>query len=183
MHIPLLTVEQKISTTLPEIFALICHGWTSGTTHYVAVDASYPSNSSYGYSTALLSFGPVEHEESLTAKSLQECLTFTISIFNRYCDSKTALIGDNCAINKAVARGIQLGFVGCDNQRFKLAVKHIMENYEEIINSVNILMKKLKKYDYSCKTPPLHTVVCKTHQDTCWSSTYQCYVDSLKSGI
>ena len=59
VHKLVLTVEHKISLTLPGKFALIFDGWSCGSTHYVAVYASYPSESAYGYSTALLSFGPV----------------------------------------------------------------------------------------------------------------------------
>lgn len=48
---------------------------------------------------------------------------------------------DNCAVNRALARRVGLGFVGCHSHRFKLAVQDIILGHHPIISKENELMK------------------------------------------
>ena len=56
-------VELKIAEQLPERFTLAIDGWTKGTTHFVAIFASYPHEDTYA--TALLTFTPLGRRAEL----------------------------------------------------------------------------------------------------------------------
>ena len=61
-------VEEKISLLLAEKkFAILIDGWSKGSTHYVAIFASYADTNSNGYSTVLLAFSPLCDETSMDA--------------------------------------------------------------------------------------------------------------------
>ena len=117
--------------------------------------------------------GPCDDEDSLTAKSLQEYLTFTLSVFNKDWTNVSALIGDNCATNKAVANSTGVGFIGCASHRFNLAVQDILVQHDDIITIVNDLMKKLRNLVPAAKLRQFTPLAAKTRNDTRWSSTYQ----------
>ena len=58
--------EERVANEIPNKFALVLDGWGKGSTHRVGIFASYPWQDTYR--TALLSFSPLENEESLTAR-------------------------------------------------------------------------------------------------------------------
>ena len=59
LHLVLKAVEEEISKTLPEKFALVIDGWTKKSTHFVAIFAAVPAtSSSRGYDTILLFTAP-----------------------------------------------------------------------------------------------------------------------------
>lgn len=72
----------------------------------------------------------MDHEGSLTPKSLEEYLIFTLSVSKSDWDSVTSLIGENCATNKSMANSVGVGFVGCASHRFNLDVQDIMADYK-----------------------------------------------------
>lgn len=57
-------VEAKISGLLPNKFSLVFDGWFAGTTHYIAVFATMPSENSLGYEKFLLVYSPMLDETS-----------------------------------------------------------------------------------------------------------------------
>ncbi len=62
-----LIVEKEISKILPEKFALIIDGWSCGTTHFVGIFESYPSDSLNGYDIVMLGFMPLIDETCFSA--------------------------------------------------------------------------------------------------------------------
>ncbi len=60
-------VERQIRILLPDTFALVFDGWTCGSTHYLAIFASYSTAASPEAEKVLLSFSPMGIEESLNA--------------------------------------------------------------------------------------------------------------------
>lgn len=102
------------------------------------------SEKAYGYSTVLLSFGPLHDEDSLAAKSLEVYCTFILSIFNRDWDIITALISGTCAKNNAVTNSVRVEFIVCASHRFNFAFQDIFAYYDKIITVLNDLMKKLR---------------------------------------
>ena len=76
-------VEQKLSVVLPDKIAIIFDGWSIGSTHYVAVFASFPSNDAIGYQKYLLSFAPINEEDSLNAISHKNYLEFVLELYGK----------------------------------------------------------------------------------------------------
>ncbi len=97
-------VETKISMLLPNKFALILDSWTNYDTHYVAVYATYPSENSCSFTTLLLAFAPFENETSRSSSCHENLFQYVLNVYNRDLNNVCALIGDNCAVNLAVAR-------------------------------------------------------------------------------
>ncbi|ETV69647.1 hypothetical protein H257_14670 [Aphanomyces astaci] len=73
-------MESKISETLPESFAIVYDGWTSGSTHYVAMFATFPNNSHRGYEKVLLAMSPMNEEDSLSAAAHVQYLNFVLGV-------------------------------------------------------------------------------------------------------
>ena len=77
-------VEKKISKLLPSRFAVIFDGWSAGTTHYVAVFASFPDISKeHGYETVMLAFSPFDDETSQSANNHFEYLEFVLGVYDK----------------------------------------------------------------------------------------------------
>ncbi|ETV86973.1 hypothetical protein H257_01991 [Aphanomyces astaci] len=49
MHALCYHVERKIASQLPDKFALVHDGWSHGSTHYLAIFATFPSSDPIGY--------------------------------------------------------------------------------------------------------------------------------------
>ena len=64
--------------------------------------------------------------------------------------------------------------IGCDSHRLHLAVKNFLclENYEELLEKVNSVMKKLATLKKSGKLRKKTDLRPKIRNDTRWSSTY-----------
>ena len=138
-------VEKKIAQTLPEKFALIIDAWTANSTHFVAVFASYPDNTSLGFSRVLLGFSPLESETEFTAEEHKTFLEWMLSnVYNKSLTNVVAIIGDNAAVNKTLADTCKTRFIGCASHRFNLAVNKLLEDWKEILDKVHSLMISLR---------------------------------------
>eukprot|EP00171_Calliarthron_tuberculosum_P002604 IDg2604t1 len=73
-------VERKISVLLPDKFALVFDGWTCGSTHYLAIYASYVLPDPPRAQQSLLSFSPMGEEESLNADEHMHFTTFVLFV-------------------------------------------------------------------------------------------------------
>ena len=86
-------VGGKNAERLPNRFALAIDGWTKGTTHLVAIFASYPQEDTYA--TALLTFTPLGEEMSFTAEDHLEANTFCLETYKKEVRNVVALIADH----------------------------------------------------------------------------------------
>ncbi|RHY05928.1 hypothetical protein DYB37_012316 [Aphanomyces astaci] len=166
------SVEKKISAMLPNSFAIVFDGWSIGSTHYVAIFATFPTDDAIGYKKVLLSFSPINDEDSLSAIAHYDYLSFVLEVYGKNMSNVVALIGDNCSVNVAFARRCGLPLVGCASHRFNLFVNDILTDYEPLLEAVNDLMKKLKNLIPAAKLRRLTPLAVKTRNVTRWSSTY-----------
>ncbi|ETV68179.1 hypothetical protein H257_15761 [Aphanomyces astaci] len=60
-------IESKLTFTFPDKLPLVFDKRSFGSTHYVALFATIPSDDSIGYSQALLAFAPINEKDSLSA--------------------------------------------------------------------------------------------------------------------
>lgn len=56
-----------------------------------------------GYNYSLLGFESYDKESKLGACELSKYISFTLSVYGKSWDNVVALVGDNCAVNKALA--------------------------------------------------------------------------------
>lgn len=166
-------VRKKISSILPDVFAIIFDGWSHGITHYLGIFATFSSNALNGYNSILLAFSPLENEESLNADEHIKFLDITLDKYQKSWENVACLIGDNCSTNRSIARKMKKSFVGCASHRFNLAVKDYLKTYENILSKVNELMKKLKKLVPSAKLAKFTKLRAKTRNCTRWSSCFE----------
>ncbi|RHZ01858.1 hypothetical protein DYB31_008467, partial [Aphanomyces astaci] len=82
MHQMCRWLEAKLKKTPSESFACVFDAWTCGSTHYVAVFASFPSDSLRGYEKVLLALSPINDEDSLTGKIVMELLIAQLTDLN-----------------------------------------------------------------------------------------------------
>lgn len=138
----------------------------------MAVYATDPSNIELGYQYDLLAFGPFEDEASLNTEELYKYITFTLSVYDKTWKNTTAIVRDNCTVNRLFAKKVSCGFVVCSIHRFNLAVQDIIEQHRRIVSKVQDLMKRLK---YLVPAPKLRRLTPSSavlRSETHWSSTY-----------
>lgn len=73
-------VEERISSDLPDLFALVFDGWTCGYSHYLAIYASFGSEIDAGFQTRLLTFSRMGDEDSLDASSHLEFIVYILGL-------------------------------------------------------------------------------------------------------
>ncbi|RHZ25905.1 hypothetical protein DYB26_007287 [Aphanomyces astaci] len=142
MHVMGRWMESKISETLPESFAIVYDGWTSGSTHYVAMFATFPNDSHRGYEKILLAMSPMNEEDSLSAAAHVQYLDFVLGVYGKDRENVVALIGYNCSTNRAFSRLAGVPMTGCASHRFNLFVDDVLAEHEELLVAVNAIMKK-----------------------------------------
>ncbi|ETK75794.1 hypothetical protein L915_17641 [Phytophthora nicotianae] len=165
-------VERRIGDELPENFGIVLDGWTHGSEHYLAVFACYELN---GVRQApLLSMAPIINgpDDSLNAESHMAALSAFLPFFGKTLSNVIFLVGDNCEVNKRLARLLVLPLVGCASHRLNLAVQSFIAPYEEELEQVQPLMKRLRTINQAAKLRLKTRIRPKLRQVTRWGSTY-----------
>ena len=129
---------------LPYIFTLVFDGWTSSSTHYVALLASFPSQNSNGFEMRLLSVSSMGNECQLTAEEHIKYFDYVLSLYSKSLNNACALVGDDAPDNRAIAIRSNIPFVGCASHRLNLAVRDILQHHSEVISKVHPIMLKLR---------------------------------------
>jgi hypothetical protein len=166
-------VEEKISRSLPEKFAIMFDGWSDNrSTHFIAIYAIYPGDNGQRVSR-LLSFQPPLDEGNFTAQSHYELMESTLNRVNKQPSNVIFLVGDNCNVNKAVADLFGVPLLGCASHRFNLGMQRMYQQYEPLLNRVNDLMKKLKTPKRAAELRTKTHLRPVTRNVTRWNSTEQ----------
>ncbi|POM77766.1 Hypothetical protein PHPALM_4795, partial [Phytophthora palmivora] len=166
-------VETVIGSILPKSFGIIFDGWTFRSEHYVAVFASFRHDGKA--QNILIAMAPIidDNVDDLTARSHVKFLDTILSYYGRSKANIAYIVGDNCAVNGAVADKLQVPMVGCASHRLNLAVNLLLAGDDDLLNKVQKLMCKIKNsLLVSAKLrrkTHLHPVL---NQDTRWSSTF-----------
>ena len=137
-------VEKKVTDMLPEKFALVILGWSESKTHYVSTFSSFSSSSNFKCSISLLGFSPLENELSQGSKIHKGHFDFVLNLYGKSFANVIAIIGDNCASNRKLARIVDKALCGCASHRYNLCVKDIMQKSQVMIEKVNLMMMKLR---------------------------------------
>ena len=127
IHIDKLTevVDEKKSSSLPNKFADVIDGWTSGSTHFVGNFASY-SKEYLSVGKNLLAFIPLANESCFGTQEHYDFLVFTLSVFKKDLSNIVTITGDNAEVNKSFGNKCQLPLIGCASHKFNLAVSSIL---------------------------------------------------------
>ncbi|RHY80984.1 hypothetical protein DYB26_014165 [Aphanomyces astaci] len=173
MHATCRWMESKMSETLPESFAIVYDGWTSGSTHYVAMFATctFPNDSHRGCEKVLLAMSPMNEEDSLSAAAHVQYLDFVLGVYGKDRENVVALIGDNCSRNRAFARLAGVPMIGSASHGFNLFVSDVLAEHEELLVAVNAIMKKLANIIPSAKLRRLTDLRPKQRNQTRWNSS------------
>lgn len=117
-----LYVKSKIEKVLPHCFAFVFDGWSTGSMHYAALFATYPSDSALGYDKVLLKITSMEYETSQSAREHLEFLDFVLDVYDRELSNVATLTGESTVTSRALSRMVGPHFVGCHIHRFSLRV-------------------------------------------------------------
>ncbi|CEG36243.1 Tam3-transposase (Ac family) [Plasmopara halstedii] len=167
-------VRNKIRNLLPSQFAIVFDGWTDCSTHFLAVFAVFPDKDQQtGYNKALLSFFPLADETSLDADSHHESIYDVLQQFGKDFSNIACIIGDNCALNKSLAKKCKSYLVGCASHRLNLGVQKFLSYYSDLIDSVRAIMVSLRKIKNRAALKELTPLSPVLDNATRWSSKYQ----------
>ncbi|ETV74064.1 hypothetical protein H257_11375 [Aphanomyces astaci] len=166
MHALCAHVERTIASQLPDQFAIVHDGWSHGSTHYLAIFATFPSSDPIGYTRTLLAFAPINDEESLSADAHYEFTVFVLELYGKTWDNVIALIGDNCSTNGAFARRAGVPLIGYASHRFNLFMSDVLADHADVIDNVNHLMTNLRFTLPAARLHCLTPLVAKTNNTT-----------------
>ena len=164
-------VEQRIADLLPNKFAILFDAWGAGSTHYIALFVTFTNDETRKVEKILLAFSPFQRETSLNADAHIEFIEFVKSVFGKSLDNIVAIIADNCSVNRSISTKLCIGFIGCSSHRYNLFVKSFIMEYEQIIEKVRKLMKKLSNPVPAGKLRAHTHLSAQVSNYTRWSST------------
>ena len=105
MHLVTKEVEKSIRNQLTDKFALAIDGWTSNSTHYVGIFATFPNGKKdCGYESVLLAFTPLLDETTQSSDNHIKLMEYALSLYGRNFGNVVAIIGDNCNLNAAISK-------------------------------------------------------------------------------
>jgi len=166
-------VKDQVSRAIPGKFAIIFDGWTECRTHFVAVFATYMTESVV--TEKLLGISPLADEENLGAAEHVTYLNDILKVYGQNFSNVVAIIGDNCAVNKKISRLISVPLIGCASHKFNLAVKLRSEredNLTTLISRISQLMRKLRKLKHAGKLRSITSKAPILPPDTRWMGNY-----------
>jgi hypothetical protein len=131
-------IDSKLKNEMPARFGIVIDGWTEGTTHYYGLFAAY-SKGNCNYQR-FLTISPPFDETTYGAESQAAFIVDTVEALERSKEGVIFLVGDNTSTNPRTASLLGIPFIGCASLRLNLAVQNYLENYEEILGSINEIM-------------------------------------------
>ena len=173
-YIKLITerVEKKVADSLPSQFGIIIDGWKEGTTHYIALFASFADNAGVGQ-YPLLAIAPPFDETTYTAENHKAFIGDVLELFGKSIENLIYLVADNASVNTCLANLLGIPMIGCASHRFNLACKKYLQESEVIIQKIQCLMTTLRQVKQAGKLrtkTPLEPII---RNETRWSSTYE----------
>lgn len=165
------SVEKRIADDLPEKFGIVIDGWSDGTTHYIAVFASYLDANGEGQ-YPLLSIAPPYDEQSFTAPNHKAFIIDVLELYGKSSSSLVYLVGDNAPVNTCLAGLLKVPFIGCASHRFNLACQKYLEDYELQLSRISRVMVTLRNIKQAGKLRTKTQLSPVLRNDTRWSSTY-----------
>lgn len=170
------SVKKSIAADVPGKFAVLFDGWTLGTTHYVAMFASYIKDAVH--KEVLLACSPLLTETDLGAEQHREFFQATLELYGKSLSNVVALVGDNCSTNKACANLAGCPLIGCASHKLNLAVKEWIRVEDtilvsQILEAVKQLMSKLTNLKNAARLRELTDLAAVSPNETRWSGWYQ----------
>lgn len=173
-NLPKLTeiVEVKLSQLLPRKIALVFDGWTHGSTHYLAVFASFPTDNSVGFDTRLLTVSPMNDESKLDEDEYIEFMSYVLGLYQKSLENVICMIGDIVSVNSSISTKTGVPLVGSASHRFNLVVQDVLSCDMELLTKVNLLMVKLRTLRLSARLRRLTSLRPMLRNTTRWISTF-----------
>ncbi|RHY24224.1 hypothetical protein DYB25_009153 [Aphanomyces astaci] len=165
------SVEAKIEEVLPARFGVVLDGWSSGGTAYCCVMATFCTDGALH--SPMLAFAPMLDEGDLSAHQHVEFLKVMLELYRRDLGSITFVVGDNCSVNQAMARELDVPLVGCASHRLNLAVRKWMERHEHVLDRIQAIMIRARTVKNRAALRALTHLAPRLRNDTRWSSSYE----------
>lgn len=168
------TIEKK----LPDHFALVFDGWTSGTTHFTAIIACFIAGppEKEEFQEIILAIRPFFDERYLDSNQVVDLLTRTVRSYGKDMNENVvAIVGDNASVNKAAARKLGKPLIGCYSHRLNLAVNHWMKQqpgFTAAATKVQELIKHTKTLKIAAQLRILTDLAPVQRNQTRWMSDY-----------
>lgn len=167
-------LEKNIAITLPSKFALVCDGWYSGDSHYVAGFATYILRKTNAYQHKMIWFSSFEYDDKLSANEHNAFISFILNLYGKKFENLVAILGDKRSTNRSFAKSPNCNFIGCYSHKFNLEIKDFINAFdniaEKVIDKFSILMKKLRRLIYASKLMEKANLKAELYVQTWWIS-------------
>ena len=151
-------VGKKVTarTRVAVSYALVFHGWSEASRHFIGVFIVYPGKHGCHNGGApadpvmhLLAFAPLVDETNFTADNHMNFIKATLEWFSIPLERLFCLIRDNCSTNKATANRLGVPLLGCRRQRFNLSVEQYLRTFlaseSELVGKLMSKLSTLKQ--------------------------------------
>lgn len=165
-------LKKKVIKELSNKFEILFDGWSLQSTHHVCVFVTFPTKINDRINLILLAFSPLEDESRLTAQEHERFMEFVLQNVHKTWDNVVCFVGDNCSINKSLAKRLEIPMICCHGHRFNLALQDLLKTYKEILDKVSKIMLQLKNQIPATKLRKFTPLSAKTRNVTRWSSTF-----------
>jgi hypothetical protein len=168
-------VKKDLRKMLPDKFVLVFDGWTEGTDHYIAVNASYIVPGTNKATETLLAIRPLLAAGVITMSADDHAtqLTQVLADYGKTVANVVCIAGDNCSVNKCLARKLGVPLLGCGSHKFSIK-KWVADNatLSAIVSRLSLLMKKASTLKNSAELRNYTELVVVKENATRWSSTF-----------
>ncbi len=158
-------MKDKVKADLPSKFVVVFDGWSEGTEHYIAVSAACARmDKTTGNEVPVqvkLSMRPLLADgiNGMTAADHLQHITTTLNcLYGKGSGNVLCIVGNNCNVNRSMARTLQAPLIGCASHKLNLAVKMWIQNEPQlaaIILKVGNIMKKASTLKVAAQLPLL----------------------------
>lgn len=179
-------VKNKIKNELQDKLSNVFDGWSSVSTHCTSVYAFYKAQNILEYKYSLVVFGLYENETFVRAQKLFDSISPTILVYGMTWNYLTALIGDNCSVNKSFSDIINFPIVGCAFHCHNLSFQDDIKALSQPVSKIHELTGKLKHLIPDSKLLKVTTVYPIIKTETRWTfifSILERYYDIKESII
>lgn len=115
--------------------------WDGRNGQVLAVFASYHSNTIHWVETSLLAFSLLKIPESHNADKHMSFHKFNLEVFGKHISNVVSFVGDNCDLNKSVAKKLLIYFVGFFSHICNLKSKDVLSDYSHLLGIAEKALK------------------------------------------
>ena len=114
-----------------------------------------------------------DEDTDFTAESIRNYIFNELALVGRNFDDIEFVAGNNCIVNRKLARLLRVPLLGSASHKLNLAVSKLYEGEDDLLEVVQDQMQKLRTLKNSSKLRRVSDYTACLRNDTRWNSVHQ----------